>query len=103
MAGRAGDRTPYWTAARLAGVAVYHWADFDGWCASRGVDPESLPPHRALNLVHYWALRLADPKRRAEFEAWLDRPPPDADPADSKLWSAEAEMAAFRQAASTLQ
>lgn len=69
---------------------------FDGWCASRNVEPAALPIDRLCNLVYYWLVRNADDKRRADIDAHLHRPPPGAD--DVGMWSAESEMAAFRSA-----
>lgn len=44
------------------------WAYFDGWCASRNVDHESLPWATWLNLVYYFAVRNASSEEKKKFD-----------------------------------
>lgn len=101
MADGQGVGPPYWVAARLTATARHNWTMFDGWAASRAVDPLGLPPDRFLNLVYYWLVRNADEKRRASIDRDLNRPPAgEQAPTDEGPWSAEAEMAVFAKASS---
>lgn len=103
MADGAGHWAPYWVAARLTATARHNWSMFDGWCASRAVDPLALPVDRFLNLVYYWLTRNANERRKREIDSELDRVPANEQqtgPIDEGAWSAEEEMAAFQQAAS---
>jgi len=100
VASREGVWTPYYVAARLVGAARRDWERFDGWCASRGVNPEELPIDRLCNLVWF---RLTDHRKpedveRIEAQLWK---PPKGEEAESGAWSAAEELAAFGQAATT--
>lgn len=56
-----------------------------------------------LNLAYYWLTRSANERRRREIDSELERLPEGetkADTIDEGAWSADAEMAAFQQAAS---
>jgi hypothetical protein len=44
------------------------WPYFDGWCASRNVDHESLPWSTWLNLVYYFAVRNASHEDKKKFD-----------------------------------
>lgn len=45
------------------------WPYFDGWCASRNVEPMELPWDRWLNLVYYFATRNASTEDKEKFDA----------------------------------
>lgn len=69
------------------------WPYFDGWCASRNVEPMDLPWDRWLNLVYYFATRNMSADDKIEFDdsiakqvtAWdLARSKPAIDAAMSK-------------------
>lgn len=100
MARREGVRPPYWTAGRLIGAARADWPAFDGWAASRGVDPLDLPADRFCNLAYSYLTRDADARQRRDIDSRLDRPPTGADvEAHDTRWDPDAELAAFRAAA----
>lgn len=83
-------------------MALSNWADFDGWCAARNVDSLDLYPDRFVNLVYHWLRIGADEKRRDQIDRELEQPPAGETRAahlDQGAWSADAEMAAFTQAA----
>ena len=101
MAAVAGERPPYWVAARLTATARQQWPTFDGWCASRNVDPLVLDIDRFCNLIYFWLTQNVDERRRREIDTQLERVPPGEDPVEDSTWSAEAEMAAFTAAART--
>src|SRR5688572_3398233 len=44
------------------------WPHFDGWCASRNVEPMELPWDRWLNLVYYFATRNMSSDDKKEFD-----------------------------------
>lgn len=44
------------------------WPIFDGWCASRNVEPMELPWDRWLNLVYYFATRNMSSDDKKEFD-----------------------------------
>ena len=44
------------------------WPYFDGWCASRNVDHESLPWATWLNLVYYFAVRNSSSEDKKKFD-----------------------------------
>jgi hypothetical protein len=46
---------------------------FDGWAASRNVDPGALPFDRALNLIYHFAVRNATKEKKQEFDNALSR------------------------------
>jgi len=99
-----GIRPPYWTAARLIATAGARWPDFDGWAASRAVDPIALPLDRFCNLVYYWLTRNANEQRRASIDEHLDRLPAGEtrQTAAPDAWSSDAELAAFDSAAASM-
>jgi len=86
---------PWWTARRLAASAVTAWPQFDGWCASQGVDPLELPLRRVLALVRFRIMEGCKDQAEAESrKTELDVPGPE----DARLDSADlraAESAAF--------
>jgi len=49
------------------------WFEFDGWCASKGVDPMVLSWHRFLNLVYYYLVRNRDEKSRKALDAAIKK------------------------------
>jgi hypothetical protein len=70
------------------------WPQFDGWCASRNVEPLVLDPDRFCNLVEYWWTRNMNEERQEEFNRFLA-----GDQTGSRSqarWSREAELAQFR-------
>ncbi len=79
-------------------MARNSWAAFDGWAASRNVDPERLPLHRYLNLIYHWATKNAERQEdldKFDRQLWLP-PAGSAEPIpDESPWSAANETAAF--------
>lgn len=61
------------------------------------MDPKSLPIDRYLNLVHWWVVSVLKVDRNT-VDQWLTPTTVAAVPADDPVWSAEAEMQAFREA-----
>lgn len=49
------------------------WHFFDGWCTAQGLDHESLPWDRWLNLVYYFAVRNASEESKKEFDAAMSQ------------------------------
>lgn len=98
MAHQTGVGTPYLAAARLLSASVGEWGSFDGWAASRGVDPVDLPLDRYCNLVYFWLTQNAPPEKREEVDEMLYRDAEGKPSEDSGPWAAEAELAAFTQA-----
>ena len=47
------------------------WPTFDGWCASRNLDPLDLPWDRWLNLVYYFATRNMSTEDKTEFDGTI--------------------------------
>lgn len=45
------------------------WFEFDGWCASQGVNPVMLSWNRFLNLVYYYLVRNKDEKGRKALDS----------------------------------
>lgn len=58
---------------------------------------------RFLNLIYYWLTRSVNERRKREIDSELERVPRGEQQAavaiDEGAWSADAEMAAFQQAA----
>lgn len=46
---------------------------FDGWAASRDIDPVELPWDRFLNLVYHFAVRNATKERKQEFDSAINQ------------------------------
>ena len=44
------------------------WGYFDGWATAQGVDHESLPWHKWLNFVYYFAVRNMDAEAKQKFD-----------------------------------
>lgn len=44
------------------------WGYFDGWATAQGVDHESLPWHKWLNFVYYFAVRNMPPDDKKNFD-----------------------------------
>jgi hypothetical protein len=96
-------------ALQLAATAYSSWLVFDGWCTSRGFDPESSPISRVLAAVYHWRRSLCQEKgelARLENEVWQLPPsttvtgrPRDATPAG---WDDETEAAGFMTAMEVL-
>lgn len=68
-------RTPYPAAAVITALATtdQNWPLFDGWCASRNVEPLRLPWQRFLNLVYFWATQGKDKKELREFDSEINK------------------------------
>lgn len=68
-----------------------------------GGDPLHLPPERFFNLIWYWLSKDADEAwlRKAKTRLWM--PPKGVAPTPGSPWSPEAETAAFRGLAASLQ
>lgn len=81
---------------RLWAIAKHHEALFDGWAASRGVDPMDLPPARFFNLLYFWIIKDAAEGEQEKFDRKLWRPPVGEAPAPGSPWSPEAETASFK-------
>src|SRR5690606_29761534 len=71
---------PYGGSVALGQWVREHWAEFDGWCAARGVDPRGLSAARVLNLAYHVLTRNLDKEARDELDAALTRRPDDVDP-----------------------
>lgn len=81
---------------RLAGLALAHWADLDGYAVSRNMPPlATLPLDRFNNFVWWFLTREGDPKEIEKFRLRLWRPPPGRAPTQDSPWSAENETKAF--------
>lgn len=80
---------------RLVGFASQNWPRFDGWAASRNIDPLGLPIDRMLSMVYFWATQFADEKETRKFDARLWIPPKDEEIPAQSPWSAENERSAF--------
>lgn len=77
-----------------------YWADFDGWCASRNVEPLTLSVDRFCNLAQHWWTRNMSGEDREKFLANLSAPPggsPEQQVRSSGVWSREAELAEFQR------
>jgi len=86
-------------AHRLGLLAMSEWPRFDGWCASRNVDPLELPISRAFNLIYYWVVQSMDQEQRGNFDGWLNSPaavPGSRRPTGD--WSRDAELSQFKRA-----
>lgn len=94
MAAGEGVRAPSHVATRLIGAARRDWPRFDGWCASRGIDPEALPVDRLCNLVWHRIVEHKRPEEIDRLEAELWKPPPGTE-ASSGAWAPDEELAAF--------
>lgn len=80
---------------RLLGLAVEHWARFDGWATARGLDAAWLDLGRFCHLVGFWATEGAESEADLrKFEAQLWRPPAGV-VADRGPWSPQEENRAF--------
>lgn len=55
----------------LLNWAVTHWAEFDGWCCARGIDPLELPSRRLVNLIRYFIMEPLTEEGRAEVDRAL--------------------------------
>lgn len=55
-------------------VAQSQWPTLDGWAASKGVDPLTLPFDRFLNLVYFWATEDAEEREKDKFDVKLYKP-----------------------------
>lgn len=99
MAARGGERQPFYVTHRLINLADEMWSQFDGWCASRGVDPMELRMDRMVSLIYHWATK--DAQDQASIDKWRSKlwvPPPhmkDKELPTESPWSAEAQMSAF--------
>lgn len=81
---------------RLIAIASHNWRSFDGWCASRNVDPLELPLDRFLNTVYYWATRNGDEDSIKKFDRKLWIPEKGKEIPRESPWSAENETNAFK-------
>lgn len=86
---------------------MYHWPTFDGWAASKEVDPMKLPLDRFFNLVYFWATESMDQEQRDKFDARLHMPDARARRRAASgqargPWSPEAEMSALGDLAAAL-
>jgi hypothetical protein len=82
---------------RLAGLALEHWAELDGYAVAHNMPPlPELPLDRFNSFVWWFFTRNADdPKEVEKFRLKLWRPPPHVVPTRDSPWSAENETAAF--------
>lgn len=67
---------PVQAALRLMATVEGLWRTFDGWAASQGCDPLTLPLDRFCNLVYYYLTRNAEEKDLFRVDAELIRPLP---------------------------
>ncbi|HEY1319096.1 MAG TPA: hypothetical protein VGF32_02565 [Streptosporangiaceae bacterium] len=80
-------------------LALYHWAEIDGYAASRNMpDLRDLPVERFCNFVWWYATRNAESRAEVDkLRAQLWRPPPAAVRSAPAVgpWSPAAETAAI--------
>lgn len=89
--------------ARLIATVASKWASFDGWAASSGIDPLSLPVDRLLNLAYWWITRnIEDPNELKKLDGRLWQPPRGEAPAPGSVWDPEQENAALASLATAL-
>lgn len=81
---------------RLVNTVAQHWAVFDGWLASRNIEPMGMPPDRFLALAYYWLTRNAEEAEVRKFDTKLWMPPKGVKAAPESPWSPEAETSAFK-------
>jgi hypothetical protein len=87
---------------RLIRLAASEWATFDGWLASKNIDPMLIGLDRLLNTIYYWATRGATEEAdRRKFDASLWMPPKGVE-ATSGPWSPAAEQQSLLNLASAL-
>lgn len=99
----------FYAAHRLAAQIYGNWQLYDGWCASKGVDPLHVPISRVLSAAYAWRLSLCQEKSDiGKLDASIYQPPPpmtvsgkprDAVPAG---WNDDVEEASFLAALETL-
>jgi len=79
---------------RLFASAKQYWPTFDGWAASRGIDPMDLPVDRFLNLVYHFLTRNGTQEEidKVDRTLWM---PPKGVAVSRGPWSKEAEAKAF--------
>lgn len=75
--------------------------EFDGFCASIGVDPLELPIRRFVSLIFYLNVRYMKERDRVRFEADLFKPPPGLKPEKVKAvavkgFDPDSELGAFK-------
>lgn len=88
---------------RLVRLIRDDWSAFDGYLASRKVDPLRLAPDRFFSLIYWWATRNASEQAQLDrFDRMLWMPPKGIAAAKGSPWSPEAETAAFASVASAL-
>lgn len=72
---------------------------FDGWCASRNVNPLDLPVDRFCNLVYFWATQNMKDDTKADFDRFLSQPVAGSGAQGVReatgMWSRESELAQF--------
>lgn len=79
---------------RLAGAALDHWDEIDGYAVSHNMpELETLPVKRFTSFIYWYLTRNADASGLAKFKASLWRPPP-GQPGKGP-WAPEAENAAL--------
>jgi len=77
------------------GLACEKWHEFDGWCASRNVEPMDLYPARFVNLVEHWGKRGLDKEGLAKFDEALNAGIGKDNSRRRSGFSREEELAAF--------
>ncbi len=80
---------------RLTASAAALWPSFDGWLASRSIDPFDLDIDRFLNLIYHWLVKDAQEQSeidRFNIRLWV---PPKGEVPTSGPWSPENETKAF--------
>lgn len=76
-------------------LACLKWHEFDGWCASRNVEPMELDPARFMNLVEYWAKRGLDKEGLQKFDEAMNAGVGRVGGRAREGFSREEELAAF--------
>lgn len=72
------------------GAADHHWAVFNGWAVSRGLDILELPFDALLDLIYYWLTMNAEEDEVDKFNHRLWLPPKKAKVSKNSPWSDEA-------------
>ena len=76
-------------------LACMKWHEFDGWCASRDVDPIVLHPARFVNLVEHWAKRGLDKEGLQKFDEAMNAGVGRSSGRSRTGFTREEELAAF--------
>jgi hypothetical protein len=73
VADAAGDSTPYEAGFRLIKLILTYWGSIDGRLSLRGIDIETMPVDRALNVVYAFLIEDMDNEAQAKFDSAIFR------------------------------